>query len=120
MADVKILNLDEILAAEPARSIVWDGQTYALAGVTGETYLKFLAQRKQLSDAEKRGDEADQWQRNLDLIALLVPGLAAKRKDLEALRLQVLMRLVQFVLAEFSEMTGGATGQPGEAPAGQS
>jgi len=120
MADVKILNLDEILAAEPERQIVWGGQTYALAGVTGETYLKFLAIRKQISDAEKSHSEADQWQKNLDLIALLVPGLAAKRGELAALRLQVLLRLVEFVLAEFAELTGGATGQPGEAPAGQS
>jgi hypothetical protein len=119
MADLKILNLDEILAAQTERVVVWQGIKHPVAGMTGEAYLKFLSKRKGLDKAQKDGDEAAQWEQNLAIIGIVVPTLADKRSEMLALRLPVLTELTKYIMAEFADeagesKTGGASEQPGE------
>ena len=109
MADTKILNLDEILAEQERRVVIWNGIEHEITGLTGAAYLKFLLSRKKLEKAQKDGDEAAQWDRNLDIITLIVPGI--ERDNLLALRLAVLNQLAQFVMAEFSNMATEAQGE---------
>jgi hypothetical protein len=128
MAEQQILNLDDILAEEPRRTVRWRGQDYEVAGLTGETYLKFLQTRGSLQKAQKEGDEARQWEDNFRIIGIVVPGLAEHTAELKQLKLPVLNKLVSFVMSEFTagaeagaatDNTGGTTeagaGQPGEA-----
>jgi hypothetical protein len=121
MADLKILNLDEILAEQTERVVIWQGVRYPVAGMTGEAYLKFLSKRKGLDKAQKEGDEAAQWEQNIAIIGIVVPGLADKRAELLALRLPVLTQLTQYIMAEFTDAPGsgatkgeGGADQPGE------
>lgn len=103
-----ILNLDDILAEQPKRTIIWQGQEHEVVGLTGEAYLKFLRARKGLDEAQKKGDEAAQWEQNIAIIGIVVPTLAAKKVDLLALRLPVLDKLTKYIMAEFSEAALGA------------
>jgi len=112
VADTKILNLDEILAEQERRVVIWNGTEHEITGLTGASYLQFLMGRKKLEKAQKDGDEAAQWDRNLDIITLVVPGI--ERFDLLGLRLAILNRLAQFVMAEFSSMAAEAQGEGGE------
>jgi hypothetical protein len=123
MADIKILNLDEILAEQTERVVIWQGVRYPVAGMTGEAYLKFLSKRKALDKAQKDNDETAQWEQNLAIIGIVVPGLADKRTELLALRLPVLTQLTQYIMDEFNEASGasgatkgggGGADQPGE------
>jgi hypothetical protein len=114
----QILNLDEILASQPERVVVWQGENHPVVGLTGEAYLKFLSARKGLDDAQKKGDEAAQWEQNLAIIGIVVPTLAGKRADLLRLRLPVLTKLTQYIMAEFEEEAAQAGGGPSE-PAGE-
>ena len=109
MAETKILNLDAILAEQERRVVIWNGTEHEIVGLTGAAYLKFLLSRKKLEKAQKDGDEAAQWDRNLDIITLVVPGI--ERDALLALRLAVLNQLAQFVMAEFSNMAAEAQGE---------
>jgi hypothetical protein len=120
MADLKILNLDEILAEQTERVVIWEGVRHPVVGMTGEAYLKFLSKRKALDKAQKDGDEAAQWEQNLAIIGIVVPTLADKRAALLALRLSVLTKLTEYIMTEFTDaggkadQTGGASEQPGE------
>lgn len=103
----QILNLDEILADEPERKIIWQGQEHPIAGLTGETYLKFLHAQKQLNDARKKQDEEAEWRLNFAIIGILAPTLAAKHDELQRLKIQTLERVVRHVMAEFEAQAGG-------------
>lgn len=117
-SEAQILNLDEILADAPERKIVWQGQEHPIAGLTGETYLKFLRAQKQLNDARQKRDEEAEWRLNFEIIGILAPTLAAKRDELQRLKIQVLERVVKHVMAEFTAQAGeteaGAETGPGE------
>jgi hypothetical protein len=118
MADTKILNLDEFIAEQPARQIIWRGQEHPVAGLTGLAYLKFLQAKGALDRAMEKKDEAAQWEQNLVIVGLLVPSLAALRDELLALKLGALNKLVGFIMAEMSEETptgeAGVDAAPGE------
>jgi hypothetical protein len=120
MPTPKVLNLDEILAEQTPRTVIWQGHEYPVAGMTGEAYLKFLSRRKQLDKAQKEGDEVAQWEQNIAIIGIVVPGLADKRADLLALSLPTLTRLTSFIMEEFTDTSGetqnagGAAEQAGE------
>lgn len=109
---VQILNLDEILAEQSERTVRWLGVDHPVTGLTGEAYLKFLRERKGLERAQKDGDEAAQWEQNLRIIGIVVPTLAEKRTDLLTLRLPVLTKLTEFIMAEFQEAVGEKGGEP--------
>ena len=112
MADTKILNLDEILAEQERRVVIWNGVEHEIVGLTGAAYLKFLLSRKKLEKAQKDGDEGAQWDRNLDIITLVVPGI--ERDALLGLRLAILNQLAGFVMQEFSDMASEAQGETDE------
>lgn len=116
MADTKILNLDEMLAAETKRVIIWRDQEHPVAGMTGYAYLNFLRARTNLDKAQKSGDEAAQFEQNLAIIGIVVPTLEAHRDELLKLNIQALTALVQFVIAEADVMTAPGQGEqaPGE------
>ena len=114
----EILNLDEILAERPERIIHWRNQDHPLAGLTGAAYLRFLLQRKKLEKAQKDGDEAAQWEMNMEIIGILAPSLANNREDLLALPMATLDKLARFVMSEFSALeaeTATAAGPTSEA-----
>lgn len=115
MAETKILNLDEMLAEQPARLIVWRGQQHPVVGMTGEAYLKFMRARASLDKAQKSGDEVAQFQENLKIIGIVAPTLSDMEAELLKLSVQALTALVQFVMAESELSTpGGGGAQPGE------
>ena len=114
MAEPRILNLDEFIAEQPARTVIWRDQEHAVAGLTGLAYLKFLQIKGALDRAVEKKDEAAQWEANLNIIGLLVPSLADQRAELLNLKLPALTKLTQFIMAEMNEQVGGA--ESGETP----
>jgi len=114
----QILNLDEFIAEQPERKVVWRGQEHPVAGLTGLAYLKFLQAKGALDRAMEKKDEAAQWEQNLVIVGLLVPSLAALRDELLALKLSALNKLVSFIMAEMNEdapaAEAGVDAAPGE------
>jgi len=116
MAETKILNLDAFIAEQPDRIVHWQNQDHPVVGMTGEAYLQFLHKRKALDDAQKKGDEAAQWEQNIAIIGILTPSLAAQRDALLKLKLPALTKLTAFIMAEMQEQAEEqpGAGQPGE------
>ena len=114
----QILNLDDILAEEAPRNIVWKGEEYALAGVTGETYLRFLSKQAQINKAMESGDLETQWKMSMELMKMLAPTLPMD--DLQKLPWKAFQQVVAFVMATFQEKAEATTdgnqeaGEPGE------
>jgi len=106
MAEPRILNLDEFIAEQPARVVIWRDQEHQVAGLTGLAYLKFLQIKGTLDRAIEKKDEAAQWDANLNIIGLLVPSLAGQREQLLGLKLPALTTLTQFIMAEMNEQMG--------------
>lgn len=67
----QILNLDEILANEQQRTVVWKGKEYAIAGVTGESYLRFVSKQALINKAMESGDLEQQWKYSIELLQFL-------------------------------------------------
>lgn len=101
-----ILNLDEMLAAEPERVIVFGGQSHRVSGLTGRVYLQFLQLRKKIELAEKDSQDDAQFQYNFEIIGLVAPSLHAQLEAMKDLKLTVLQKLVEFVTEDFKTRPG--------------
>lgn len=97
----RILNLDEILAEETPRSVVYKGQTYAIAGVTGEAYLRFLSKQTLINKAIESGDLEQQWKNSLEMLKFLAPELPLD--EMQKLPFRAFQQVVLFVMAAFQE-----------------
>jgi len=113
MADKQIYNLDEILAEQPQRVVVWKGQEHEVIGATGENYLKFLSYQGQLNKAT---DEKAQFEMAMKLLGLLVPTLPTD--DVVRLDVSLIMKLVEFVSGRFAEAVGGQATSSGASGGG--
>lgn len=102
----QILNLDDILAQESQRTVVWKGTDYSLAGVTGETYLRFLSKQAQINKAMESGDLETQWQMSMEMLKMLAPSLPVE--ELQQLPWNAFQQVVNFVMATFQEEAGTA------------
>ena len=107
----QILNLDEILADETQRTIVWKGQDYAITGVTGEAYLRFLSKQALINKAMESGDLEKQWATSLDLLKFLAPELPLD--ELQKLPWKAFQQVVTFVMSAFQEEAGGGADTDG-------
>lgn len=103
----QILNLDEILADEAQRTIVWKGKSYEITGVTGEAYLRFLSKQALINKAMESGDLENQWATSLDLLKFLAPELPLD--EMQKLPWKAFQQVVTFVMAAF---TADDDGQP--------
>lgn len=121
MAQRKVFNLDAMIAEDTPRFVVWQGAEYAVEGMTGHAYLKFARAKHGLELAQQSGDEAAQFEQNVTIITMVVPGLEGRREELLGLKLPQLTALTRFVMSEVEDQTAGATAatatseaQPGE------
>lgn len=96
MAEVRILNLDEMVADEPQAKIVWKGQEHEVLGLTVETYLR--AQQLQQVAQDGVRSETEQFAANLEFLFALVPALADRRSEIMRMKLPKLQKLLEFVL----------------------
>ena len=114
----QILNLDDILAEEVRRTVVYKGKEYGIAGVTGEAYLRFLSKQAQINKAIESGDMEAQWKSSLELLKFLAPDLPMD--ELQKLPWKAFQRVVEFVMAAFQDgadadtAAGQGDGEPGE------
>lgn len=126
MAEVKILDLDAMVADEPESRVKWKNEEHAVLGLTVETYLR--AQQLQRLAQDKGRSEDEQFGANLDFLFALVPSLIDRRHELLRLKLPAMQKLLEFVLeaAGFTTATGAAeavappTGEPETADPGES
>lgn len=111
----QILNLDDILAQESPRTVVWKDVKYPLAGVTGETYLRFLSKQAQINKAMESGDLETQWGMSMEMLKMLAPSLPVE--ELQQLPWKAFQQVVTFVMATFQEEAG--TTEDGKTEDGQ-
>lgn len=123
MADVTLtLNLDEVVAESQVRNVIWRGEKHPITGLTGLVFLKMIPLRKGLEQARKAGDDATQFEQNLNIIFLMVPTLESHKAELMAQKLVVIDKLAAHVMSEFNQgtPTPDTAGSPGGAePAGE-
>lgn len=110
----KILNLDEIIAATPQSVVVWRGTEHAVADMSVDTYLRYVAMEGSLRETMADAAPAAQMSLYLDIFALMVPTLPLD--DIKQQPLQVVTRLAEFVMATVGEMmaAGSAPGEAGK------
>ena len=108
----QILNLDDILAEEVRRTVVYKGKEYGIAGVTGEAYLRFLSKQAQINKAIESGDLEAQWKSSLELLKFVAPDLPLD--ELQKLPWKAFQQVVTFVMAVFQEEAEATT--DGEGP----
>ena len=112
---VKILNLDEIIADTAQCVIVWREKEHAVANMSVDTYLRYVAMEENLRKTLADAAAAAQMTLYLDIFALMVPTLPLEEIKREPL--QVVTRLADFLMATVGDMmaAGGAGGAPNEA-----
>lgn len=123
MADTNLtLNLDEVVAESQERDVIWQGEKHIITGLTGLVFLKMIPLRKGLEAARKSGDDALQFNQNLNIIFLMVPTLESHREELMKQKLAVIDKLAAHVMSEFNQGTPSpvaANTTEGEEPAGE-
>lgn len=97
----QILNLDDILAEEVRRTVVYKGKEYGIAGVTGEAYLRFLSKQAQINKAIESGDLEAQWKSSIELLKFLAPDLPID--EIQNLPFQVFQQVITFVMEAFQD-----------------
>ena len=117
MAEKTFLNLDDLIDEDVVRTVVYKGEEYPVAGVTGELWLKYLRTEQKRLGAIKDKDRAAQFEEGLNLTLLCVPGLAEKREELLKLKLPILNKMADYVSDEWKSQVPEAE-QPGGAEAG--
>lgn len=113
----KILNLDEVLAAQPLASVRWQGVDHEIQGLTVEMFLQ--ARRLAQNIASAADAEAAGLEQSITLLILMAPSLAAHEAELRQLRMPVLQQLLEFALETAGIQpapAGAAADTPEDAP----
>lgn len=113
----KILNLDEIIAATPQSVVVWREREHAVAEMSVDTYLRYVAMEQSLRETLADSGPAAQMQLYLDIFGLMVPTLPLD--EIKQQPLQVVTRLAEFVMATVGELMASSGTAPADAGTGK-
>lgn len=113
----KILNLDDIIAATPQSVVVWREQEHAVAEMSVDTYLRYVAMEQSLKETLADSGPAAQMQLYLDIFELMVPTLPLD--EIKQQPLQVVTRLAEFVMETVGDLMASSPAAPADAGTGK-